>query len=131
MRVRNVTAEEARDPHLLPQTLWNHGYLYFDREWAWVEEDDNGVPVLLVLGSFCHGVCVFWRVLAAPGAAITHFLVAFPQILQTIRSRGCFAYSAIFNDSSVYERKLRRIMERKGGISLPFQGTFTVAPTEP
>lgn len=126
--VRHLTIGESQDPHLLPPELRGHGLPFLDPEWCWVVEHD-GQPIALFVSSFVHGLLVFWRLMATAKAkrvSVNWFLLAFPQILDTVKQRGCVGYMTMLQDGRPQEAKLARMVMRHGGLIEPFSGSLAV-----
>lgn len=121
--------DEAQCPELLPCELRIIQFPRIDPEWCWVVEHSELGPIALLLASNCHGVLMFWRVLAtAKTRSIANwFLAAFPKILENARLRGCVGYGAFFHDDRPEEVKFARLLARHRGSIEPFSGSFGVA----
>lgn len=133
MSIRLLTKLEADDSTFLPLPLRQHGFPFLDPAWTYIVEHENR-PIALVACSYANGMLIFWRILAMPEARRvqrTWFMDSLPLVLSNARQRGCVGYLTMLEDYHPACVKLARIVQRTGGVLLPFVGTLGVARIDP
>lgn len=97
--------------------------------WQWVVLDDNKI-VAQVLTAPAHGVLILLRMMSLPEAPKGWLVLALRRILTNAKALGLIGYMVLLQDSKPQEVKMMRIVQKSGGMLLPFSGVIAVGSSE-
>lgn len=97
--------------------------------WQWVVEYEDKI-VAQILTAPAHGLLILLRMMSVPDAPASWLVLALRRILADAKERGLFGYVVLLQDSRPREAKLMRIVQKNGGMLIPFSGALAFGSTE-
>ena len=87
-----------------------------DADWVWVVEEEGQFSGVLIAAP-CHGTAVVYRLAVLPGTRVGLLFKLLRAFLADTRERGCVGYITFVDPNIPAQAKLKRIIERTGGLA--------------
>lgn len=98
-------------------------------DWQWVILHEDRI-VAQILTAPAHGLLLFLRMMSLPEVPPLWLVLALRRIMADAKARGLFGYLTLLQDSKPKEVKMMRLVQRAGGMLLPFSGVLAFGSTE-
>lgn len=126
LTIRHPRPEETLPPELVDAYDLLYGT---DCDWIWLAEYEDKV-VGRILTHNMNGILLILRMNATTDAPKSWAVVTLRYLLREAGDRGMLGFLTMLQDTKPQEVKLMRIVQRNGGVLLPFSGALAFGKLE-
>lgn len=132
-RARTAAAITIRHPRAgesVPESLLAGCEIFAKQpEHVWLAEQSGSIIGLLLTAELA-GLLLLLRINSVPDSPSNWTVILLRQVLREASARGYMGFLTLLQDTKPQEVKLMRIVQRNGGVLMPFSGAIAFGKVE-